>query len=202
MGFFKNVLLVSAVVIVLGIMFVFGLFTGWKLTSRQGAEETIPSTYQRQTPSAKPAIPSTPIIIIPHRPTTAPSVPSKPKITKPQPQPEISITPSNITPPAPTTSVSSGSAETHPPEARPQPTPSGEQKPGEQKLFKVTIGPMGEEEAKKLQENFAKEGKQAFLVPSNGKYKLQMGAFIQKENAQQLVDELKKAGYNPIIEEK
>lgn len=61
---------------------------------------------------------------------------------------------------------------------------------------------MGEEEAKKLQENFAKEGKQAFLVPSNGKYKLQMGAFIQKENAQQLVDELKKAGYNPIIEEK
>lgn len=61
---------------------------------------------------------------------------------------------------------------------------------------------MEEEAAKKLQEDLAKEGKQAILVPLNGKYKVQLGAFSKKENAQELVNELKKAGYNPTIEEK
>jgi len=61
---------------------------------------------------------------------------------------------------------------------------------------------MDEEQAKKTQEELRNQGKEAILVPLDGKYKLQIGAFIQKENAQQLADELKKAGYNPVLEEK
>jgi len=61
---------------------------------------------------------------------------------------------------------------------------------------------MDEEQAKKTQEALRNQGKEAMLVPADGKYKLQVGAFIQKENAQQLADELKKAGYNPVVEEK
>lgn len=175
----------------LGIVFVLGLFTGWKLTSSQRAEEPMPSTYKREVPSPKTTAPSTPIFIIPHRPTSTPPAPTKPKAAKPQSQQEISITPSNV--------VSPPQAVTTPPpqETRPKETPSEEGK-----LFRVTIGPLDEEEAKKQQENFAKEGKQAFLVPANGKYKLQLGAFIHKENAQQLADELRRAGYNPSVEER
>ncbi len=159
-----------------GVSFVFGLLTGWKLTSPSRGEETIPPTYNRERSPSPP--PSTPIIIIPHRPTPTPSVPIKPKATKPSPPPEISITPSNISTPPQT-----------PPQA-------------EQRLFRVTIGPMEEQEAKKLQENLAKEGRQTFLIPADGKYKLQLGAFVKKENAEQLADELKGAGYNPVIEER
>jgi len=124
---------------------------------------------------------------------------------KPQPQPEVSITSNIPSPPRTVTTPSqeTPSKETPPKEIAPEETqPQETASQGEEKLFRVIIGPVGEEEAKKLKENLDKEGKQAILVPTDGKYKLQLGAFSQKENAQQLVDELKQSGYNPAIEQR
>lgn len=189
----------------LGIFFLLGIYTGWRLTGQSREGNLPPSTYKKEIP---PSIPSTPILIIPHRtapstppPTTTPQISKKPKITKPLNQPEISITPSNA--PTPPTTVTTPPPQTAQPpqtnltkETAPQPSPK------EQKLYKVTIGPLSEDEAKKMQEKLSKEGKQAFLVPADGKFKLQLGAFLQRENAQQLVEQLKGEGYNPTIEEK
>ncbi len=80
------------------------------------------------------------------------------------------------------------------PEERPQ--------QGVSKMFRVMIGPMGEEEAKKLREKLKEEGKEAILIPTERGYKLQMGAFLQRENAEVLVNELKKQGYSPFLEER
>jgi len=198
-GLLKNILLMMGVICVLGVSFVLGLFTGWKLSSPERNEEMPP--LRRTAPQKQYTPPPTPIFIIPHKST--PSLQATPSQTKPQivqtkpqtakpfvpPKPEISITPTNIP---------------QPPKAITTPPPTSEEAPAEspKKLYKVTIGPMDEEQAKKTQEAVRNQGKEAMLVPADGKYKLQVGAFLQKENAQQLADELKKAGYNPVVEEK
>ncbi|MBC7329779.1 SPOR domain-containing protein [bacterium] len=195
-GLLKNILLVMGVICVLGVSFVLGLFTGWKLSSSERYEERYEEMppLRRTVPQKQYTPPSTPIFIIPHK--TTPSLQATPSQTKPRiqkpsvpPKPEISITPTNIP---------------QPPKAVTTPPPTSEEAPVEspKKLYKVTIGPMDEEQAKKTQEELKNQGKEAILVPSNGKYKLQIGAFIQKENAQNLVDELKKSGYNAVLEEK
>lgn len=186
-GLLKNILLMMGVICVLGVSFVLGLFTGWKLSSPQRYEETPP--LRRTVPQKQYTPPPTPILIIPHKATPPPQ--TKPRTAKPavQPKAEVSITPTNIP---------------QPPKAVTTPPPTSEETPTEspKKLYKVTLGPMDEEQARKTQEELRNQGKEAILVPADGKYKLQIGAFIQKENAQQLVDELKKAGYNPLLEEK
>lgn len=190
-GLLKNILLMMGVICILGVSFVLGLFTGWKLSSPQRYEEIPP--VKGTVPQKQYTPPPTPILIIPHKtsPPSQPPSPPKPRKTTPSgpSKPEISITPTNIP---------------QPPKAVTTPPPTKEETPTEspKKLYKVTIGPMDEEQAKKTQEELRNQGKEAILVPLDGKYKLQIGAFIQKENAQQLADELKKAGYNPVLEEK
>jgi cell division septation protein DedD len=185
--FLKNILLTMGVICLLGASFVLGFFTGWKISSPQRYEEMPP--LRRTFPQKQYTPPQTPILIIPHRATPPPQ--PKTRRAKPpfQPKAEVSITPTNIA---------------QPPKAVTTPPPTSEEIPPEssKKLYKVTLGPMDEEEAKKTKEELSKQGKEAILVPADGKYKLQVGAFIQKENAQQLADELKKAGYNPLLEEK
>ncbi|MGB9877574.1 MAG: SPOR domain-containing protein [bacterium] len=186
-GLLKNILLTMGVFIVLASSFVLGLFTGWKLSSPRGYEEAPPRN--RPIPQRQFNPPSSPILIIPHKPSPPPQ--PKQSVTKPQPKPkiEVTITPTNVP---------------QPPKAITTPPPTNEASTQEtpQKLYKVTIGPFEEQEAKKIQDELTKQGKEAILVPVGNKYKLQLGAFSQKENAQQLVDELRKSGYNPLIEEK
>ncbi|MBC7328274.1 SPOR domain-containing protein [bacterium] len=204
-------MLTIGVLIVVGISFSLGLFTGWRFARPQGEEIQLPTSrpstttaqpYKPNTTTTQP-VPPTPIFIIPNRPS--PPQPQKPRTVKTQPEipikPSTNSEPTNI-PTTPPTQTQNPSETTQKETTTKETTTNGKSPGVEQKLFKVTIGPLDEEKAKKLQDEFNKEGKQAILVPTNGKFKLQLGAFLQKENAQQLADELKSKGYNPSIEER